>query len=60
VDALVDFLGALNGEGFMDHAPTDFPKQSKEFAGTAVYLGSHASDFVTGATVRVDGGYSIR
>ena len=25
-DALVDFLGALNGEGFMDRAPTVFPK----------------------------------
>ena len=26
VDALVDFLAALNGEGFMDRAPTVFPK----------------------------------
>ena len=26
VDALVDFLGALNGEGFMDRPPTAFPK----------------------------------
>jgi cytochrome c peroxidase len=26
VDALVDFLRALNGEGFMDRAPTEFPK----------------------------------
>ena len=26
VDALVDFLGALNGEGFMDCAPTVFPR----------------------------------
>ena len=26
VDALVDFLGALNGEGFMDRAPTVFPQ----------------------------------
>ena len=26
VDALVDFLGALNGEGFMDRAHTVFPK----------------------------------
>ena len=29
-------------------------------AGTAVYLASHASDFVTGTTIRVDGGYAIR
>jgi cytochrome c peroxidase len=26
IDALVDFLGALDGEGFMDRAPTAFPK----------------------------------
>jgi NAD(P)-dependent dehydrogenase (short-subunit alcohol dehydrogenase family) len=34
--------------------------QSEEIAGTAVYLASWALDFVTGATIRVDGGYSIR
>ena len=26
IDALVDFLGALNGEAFMDSAPTAFPR----------------------------------
>ena len=34
--------------------------QPEELAGTAVYLASRASDFVTGTTVYVDGGYSIR
>jgi 2-dehydro-3-deoxy-D-gluconate 5-dehydrogenase len=34
--------------------------QPKEIAGTAVYLASRASDFVTGTTIRVDGGYAIR
>ncbi|MGH9747311.1 MAG: SDR family NAD(P)-dependent oxidoreductase [Candidatus Acidiferrales bacterium] len=34
--------------------------QPEELAGTAVYLASHASDFVTGETIRVDGGYAIR
>ena len=34
--------------------------QPEEIAGTAVYLASRASDFVTGATIRVDGGYAIR
>ncbi len=34
--------------------------QPEELAGTAVYLASRASDFVTGTTVCVDGGYSIR
>jgi 2-deoxy-D-gluconate 3-dehydrogenase len=32
----------------------------EEIAGTAVYLAAHASDFVTGATIFVDGGYAIR
>ena len=34
--------------------------QPEEIAGTAVYLASQASDFVTGVTIRVDGGYAIR
>jgi 2-deoxy-D-gluconate 3-dehydrogenase len=34
--------------------------QAEEVAGTAVYLASRASDFVTGTTIRVDGGYAIR
>src|SRR5271154_225228 len=34
--------------------------QPEEVAGTAVFLASHASDFVTGTTIRVDGGYAIR
>ena len=32
----------------------------EEVAGTAIYLASRASDFVTGTTIRVDGGYAIR
>jgi 2-dehydro-3-deoxy-D-gluconate 5-dehydrogenase len=31
-----------------------------ELAGTAVFLASRASDFVTGATIVVDGGFAIR
>ena len=34
--------------------------QTEELAGTAVFLASRASDFVTGETIRVDGGYAIR
>jgi 2-deoxy-D-gluconate 3-dehydrogenase len=32
----------------------------EECAGAAVFLASHAADFVTGATIFVDGGYSVR
>jgi len=34
--------------------------QPEEVAGAAVYLASRASDFVTGDTIRVDGGFAIR
>ncbi len=34
--------------------------QPEEMAGTAIFLASHASDFVTGVTIPVDGGYAIR
>lgn len=32
----------------------------EEMGGAAIFLASHASDFVTGETIRVDGGYGIR
>ncbi|MEX2617683.1 MAG: glucose 1-dehydrogenase [Alphaproteobacteria bacterium] len=31
-----------------------------DFAGIAVFLSSHASDFVTGTAIPIDGGYSIK
>jgi 2-deoxy-D-gluconate 3-dehydrogenase len=34
--------------------------EPEEMAGTAVYLASPAADFVTGVTIPVDGGYSVR
>jgi 2-dehydro-3-deoxy-D-gluconate 5-dehydrogenase len=33
--------------------------ETDEMGGTAVYLASHASDFVTGVVIPVDGGYSL-
>jgi 2-deoxy-D-gluconate 3-dehydrogenase len=32
----------------------------QDFAGVAVFLASAASDFVTGAAIPVDGGYSVQ
>jgi 2-deoxy-D-gluconate 3-dehydrogenase len=32
----------------------------EECAGAAIFLASHASDFITGSAVFVDGGYRIR
>ena len=34
--------------------------KAEEVAGAAVFLASHASDFVTGSIVYVDGGFAIR
>jgi 2-deoxy-D-gluconate 3-dehydrogenase len=49
----------LNDE-VLSRTPVGRWGQPDELAGTAVYLASHASDFVTGTTIRVDGGYAIR
>jgi 2-deoxy-D-gluconate 3-dehydrogenase len=50
---------AMNDE-ILARTPAGRWGQPDEIAGTAVYLASHASDFVTGATICVDGGYSVR
>ena len=49
----------LNDE-VLSRTPAGRWGQPEELAGTAVFLASRASDFVTGTTVVVDGGYSIR
>ena len=49
----------LNDE-VLSRTPAGRWGQPDEIAGTAVYLASRASDFVTGETIRVDGGYAIR
>ena len=40
--------------------PTGRWGEPDELVGTAIFLASHASDFVTGVMIPVDGGYSIR
>jgi 2-dehydro-3-deoxy-D-gluconate 5-dehydrogenase len=52
-------MKAMNDE-IIARTPAGRWGQPEEVAGTAVYLASAASDFVTGETVRVDGGYAIR
>jgi len=56
--------GAKEGSAEFDAAvvartPAGRWGQPADFAGPAVFLASAASDFVTGATLTVDGGYSI-
>ncbi len=47
-------------EEILERTPAGRWGQPDELAGTAVYLASKASNFVTGTTIRVDGGYAIR
>lgn len=45
---------------YIEGTPMERPGEPEELAGVAVFLGSEASSYMTGATVRVDGGYTIR
>jgi len=48
------------GEEILMRTPAGRWGRTEEIGGTAVFLASSASDFVTGETIRVDGGYAIR
>jgi 2-dehydro-3-deoxy-D-gluconate 5-dehydrogenase len=52
-------MKAMNEE-ILARTPAGRWGQPEEVAGTAVFLASRASDFVTGTTICVDGGYAIR
>ncbi len=52
-------LKAMNDEILM-RTPAGRWGQAGEMAGPAIFLASSAADFVTGETIRVDGGYAIR
>jgi 2-deoxy-D-gluconate 3-dehydrogenase len=49
----------MNDE-IMSRTPAGRWGQPEELAGPAIFLASQASNFVTGETIRVDGGYAIR
>jgi len=51
---------ALHHQEIITRTPAGRFGSPDECAGTAVFLASRAADFVTGATICVDGGYSIR
>src|SRR5277367_5923858 len=56
-------VGAQSGPMFNEiimRTPAGRFGKPEEMAGAAVFLASHASDFVTGSIVHVDGGYAIR
>jgi 2-dehydro-3-deoxy-D-gluconate 5-dehydrogenase len=57
--APVKTMPALHDE-IMLRTPAGRWGQSEDIAGAAIFLASKASDFVTGETIRVDGGYAIR
>ncbi|MBI4306927.1 MAG: SDR family oxidoreductase, partial [Chloroflexi bacterium] len=44
----------------VDRTPAGRWGMPDELAGTAVFLASHASDFVTGVSIPVDGGYAVK
>jgi 2-dehydro-3-deoxy-D-gluconate 5-dehydrogenase len=47
------------GDAILARTPAGRWGLPEELAGPAVFLASSASDFVTGETIRVDGGYAI-
>lgn len=48
------------GDEILLRTPAGRWGKTEEMGGAAVFLASSASDFVTGETIRVDGGYAIR
>jgi len=59
-DMTAPLRGTPYGDEILMRTPAGRWGKPEEIGGTAVFLASPASDFVTGETVRVDGGYAIR
>lgn len=54
------FLNSSDGAKFIARLPAKRVAQADEIAGAAVFLASAASDYVTGTSLYVDGGHSLR
>jgi 2-deoxy-D-gluconate 3-dehydrogenase len=52
-------MQAMNDE-ILARTPAGRWGKPDDLAGAAIFLASPASDFVTGVTLRVDGGYAVR
>lgn len=51
---------ATRNTEILAHIPAGYWANPKELMGTLIYLASNASNYVTGATIPVDGGYLLR
>ncbi len=59
-DMTAPLRGTPYGDEILLRTPAGRWGKLEEMGGAAVFLASPASDFVTGETIRVDGGYAIR
>lgn len=58
-DMTSDIEASEMGDAIVARTPAARWGRADEFAGPAVFLASSAADFITGESLRVDGGYSI-
>ena len=61
MDTALNRAADLEGQKsvWIDHTPQKRLGKVDELNGTAVFLASDASSFMTGADIRIDGGYTV-